>query len=133
MPIWLPLSACESGIGDLKCGEGLLSLARGFYFSGAQSISSTLWKINDASSAALMSDFYKNLSKGQPKDLALQQAKLTFVKQNKDNALSHPYYWSAFVISGNTEPLTSTHYWLWIIAGILLIVILGILLKKKNS
>ena len=80
-----------------------------------------------------MSDFYKNLSKGQPKDLALQQAKLTFVKQNKDNALSHPYYWSAFVISGNTEPLTSTHYWLWIIAGILLIVILGILLKKKNS
>ncbi len=127
------LSACESGIGDLKRGEGLLSLARGFYFSGAQSISSTLWKINDASSAALMSDFYKNLSNGQPKDLALQQAKLTFVKQNKDNALSHPYYWSAFVISGNTEPLTSTHYWLWIIAGILLIVILGILLKKKNS
>lgn len=127
------LSACESGIGDLKRGEGLLSLARGFYFSGAQSISSTLWKINDASSAVLMSGFYKNLSKGQPKDLALQQAKLTFVQQNKDNALSHPYYWSAFVISGNTEPLTSTHYWLWIIAGILLIVILGILLKKKNS
>jgi len=127
------LSACESGIGNLKRGEGLLSLARGFYFSGAQSISSTLWKINDASSATLMSDFYKNLSKGQSKDLALQQAKLNFIKQNKDNALSHPYYWSAFIISGNTEPLTSTHYWLWVLAGILLLVTLSILLKKYKN
>ena len=61
------LSACESGIGNLKRGEGFMSLARGFYFSGASSISSTLWKINDASSLKIMDAFYKNLSQSQSK------------------------------------------------------------------
>ncbi|WP_397363544.1 CHAT domain-containing protein [Olleya sp. R77988] len=126
------LSACESGIGDLKRGEGLLSLARGFYFSGAQSISSTLWKINDASSTTLMSNFYQNLSTGQTKNLALQQAKLNFIKQNKDNALSHPYYWSAFIISGNTDALTTTNYWAWIGLSITGLVLIGFFMKRKK-
>ena len=68
------LSACESGIGDLKRGEGFISLARGFYFSGAKSIASTLWKINDGSSLKIMEAFYKNLSEGDDKNVALQKA-----------------------------------------------------------
>lgn len=126
------LSACESGIGDLKRGEGLLSLARGFYFSGAQSISSTLWKINDASSAKLMANFYQNLSNGQLKNQALQQAKLNFIKDNKDNALSHPYYWSGFIVSGNTEALITPNYWLWIGLGVAFVVLVFILFKKNS-
>ncbi|MEO8934037.1 MAG: CHAT domain-containing tetratricopeptide repeat protein, partial [Xanthomarina sp.] len=101
------LSACESGIGNLKRGEGFISLARGFYFSGASSISSTLWKINDGSALKIMDVFYKNLSEGKSKNVALQDAQVAFIKENNQNALIHPYYWSGFVISGKTAAITS--------------------------
>ncbi|MFX0558560.1 CHAT domain-containing protein [Maribacter sp. CXY002] len=115
------LSACESGIGDLKRGEGFLSLARGFFYSGAASIASTLWKINDASTTTLMSGFYKNLSKGDAKDVALQEAQVDFLDVNRQNGFSHPYYWSGFVISGNTTPLAFTYNWTWIIIGAIIL------------
>ena len=124
------LSACESGIGELKRGEGFLSLARGFFYAGANSITSTLWKINDASSAAIMDDFYVYLSKGEDKAIALQRAQEDFLKLNSDNALKHPYYWSGFVISGNTTALTSKgffSYW-WAVGIIVIALGLGYLL-----
>jgi CHAT domain-containing protein len=125
------LSACESGVGELKRGEGFLSLARGFFFSGASSISSTLWKINDASTTILMNSFYKNLSYGDKKDLALQKAQLSFLDVNRQNGLSHPYYWSGFIISGNTAPLDTNTYWNWIIIGIALSTFVGFLVLRK--
>lgn len=129
------LSACETGVGELKRGEGFLSLARGFFYSGASSIASTLWKVNDASTTTLMDSFYKNLSHGLYKDLALQNAKKSFLKTNRQNGLSHPYYWSGFIISGNITPLTSPNYWVWITLGILLCAVAGFLIfgKKKES
>jgi len=128
------LSACESGIGELKRGEGFLSLARGFFYSGASSIASTLWKVNDASTATLMGSFYQNLAKGDTKDLALQKAKKTFLYANRQNGLSHPYYWSGFIISGNTAALTSPNDWFWIVGlGLLLSVFAGFLLFKKKT
>ncbi|WP_273567977.1 CHAT domain-containing protein [Maribacter halichondriae] len=129
------LSACETGIGELKRGEGFLSLARGFFYSGAASIASTLWKVNDASSTQLMDSFYKNLAEGKTKDQALQKAKKTFIKDNSQNALAHPYYWSGFVISGNTSPLISSNIWSWLILGIVgLSILLGLyFLKKRKS
>lgn len=127
------LSACESGIGELKRGEGLLSLARGFYFSGAKSIASTLWKINDNSTATLMDGFYSNLSKNNSKNVALQKAQLDFINTNRENTLSHPYYWSGFVLSGNTIPLNSTNYRLWIgLAVFLLLLLLLYFFKVKK-
>lgn len=125
------LSACESGIGELKRGEGFLSLARGFFYSGAASIASTLWKVNDASSTTLMDFFYKNLADGDTKDLALQKAKNTFLENNRQNGLSHPYYWSGFIISGNTAPLTTPTHWLSIVFGIVIIGFLGLLVFKR--
>lgn len=121
------LSACESAIGELKRGEGFLSLARGFFYSGASSISSTLWKINDNSSSALMGSFYKNLADGKSKDKSLQEAKLSFLEKNRENGLSHPYYWSGYIIQGNTEPLTSNTSWRWYLLGgsILILIFLG--------
>ena len=124
------LSACESGIGELKRGEGFLSLARGFFYSGAASIASTLWKVNDASSTTLMDSFYKNLADGDPKDLALQKGKKQFLETNRQNGLSHPYYWSGFIISGNTAPLvTTTNNWLWLLLGF--VSIAGFMIFKK--
>jgi CHAT domain-containing protein len=128
----ITLSACESGIGDLKRGEGMMSLAHGFYFSGTKSIASTLWKVNDASSSSLMDVFYKNLSEGKTKNLALQNAKLDFITKNKNNALSHPYYWSGFIISGNINPLVDTNKWLYFGLVFLSFIILGLLLKKNR-
>lgn len=125
------LSACESGIGDLKRGEGLLSLARGFYFSGANSISSTLWKINDASSTKIMNHFYANLAKGEPKQVALQNAQLKFITNNKDTKLTHPYYWSGVIISGNTKPITTNSYWFWYIIGGLVLIIIVFIIKSE--
>lgn len=130
------LSACESAIGELKRGEGFLSLTRGFFYSGAASITSTLWKINDASTTTLMDSFYKNLAQGDKKDLALQKAKKSFLEQNEQNALAHPYYWSGFVVSGNTAPLASLNLWRWIVLGIFILTLAGIFLfsrKKKTS
>ncbi len=131
----ITLSACQSGIGVLKRGEGLLSLARGFYFSGAKSIASTLWNINDASSAQLMAHFYKALAKGHTKPAALQTAKLEFLKQYKGTALTHPYYWSGFTLSGNKSPVVAvrTSYNWWILVG--MAALLGIVrwIRKTTS
>ncbi len=127
------LSACESGIGYFRRGEGMLSLARAFYFSGSSSIASTLWKVNDASSSNLMDYFYNNLSKGKSKSEALQQAKIKFLASNKDNPLSHPYYWSCFVISGNTDALTTGYDLLYLGIALLLIIMgVGLFLFKKK-
>ncbi|MBD0852551.1 CHAT domain-containing protein [Maribacter arenosus] len=130
------LSACESGIGDLKRGEGFMSLARGFFYSGAASIASTLWKINDASTTDLMHGFYKNLSKGDAKDVALQKAQVEFLNVNRQNSFSHPYYWSGFVISGNTAPLSSTYNWSWLLIGVIVLLV-GIFfylkIRKRNT
>lgn len=127
------LSACESGIGDLKRGEGFISLARGFYFSGAKSIASTLWKINDGSSLKIMEAFYKNLSEGDDKNVALQKAQTTFIHDNNQNALAHPYYWSGFVISGNMQPIKSTNYSLWFVIGTLTFLVLLFLIIKRRK
>jgi len=127
------LSACESGVGELKRGEGFMSLARGFFYSGASSIASTLWKINDASTTKLMDSFYKNLAKGEAKDLALQKSQIDFLNANRQNGLSHPYYWSGFVISGNTSPLVSPTNWFWILLGILALVIAGSIFYRKRK
>jgi CHAT domain-containing protein len=99
------LSACETGVGTLKKGEGAISLARAFFYSGAKSLVYTLWNINDASSTFIMGSFYEKLTKGMSKDMALQDAKLAFLKENGETALVHPYYWSGFIIQGNTLPL----------------------------
>lgn len=116
------LSACETNIGELRKGEGFLSLARGFFYSGAKSIASTLWKVNDASSSEVMGDFYRQLSKGGSKDEALRQAKLLFLDKNDQNALKHPYYWAGYLVSGNMKPIKQNkHIWPWLIGGILLI------------
>ena len=129
------LSACESGIGNLKRGEGFISLARGFYFSGASSISSTLWKINDGSALKIMDGFYKNLSEGKTKNLALQHAQVAFIKENNQNALVHPYYWSGFVISGKTAAISSSSSWWWYLFGFgaLFILTISIIKFRKST
>jgi CHAT domain-containing protein len=114
------LSACETGVGKLQKGEGMLSLARAFNYAGVTALVTTLWKIDDESTSQIMIDFYQNLKNGQAKDEALRQAKLSYLNQNKtDEILRHPYYWSGVNLVGDARPITkkSTYqsYWLFIL------------------
>jgi len=126
------LSACQTGLGKLQKGEGMLSLAKGFSYAGAKSLVTTLWKINDQTTSELMQEFYKNLDDGMPKDKALREAKLAYLKTADDDLLTHPYFWSGFMISGDVAPLTSNNSNLWWLF-LLVIPVLILLVRKIKS
>lgn len=98
------LSACETGIGQLQRGEGIISLARAFAYSGAKSIVTSLWSVNDAKTKDLMLLFYKNLKKGKTKDGALREAKLSFMDKNT-HPNAHPFFWAGFIGIGDMSKL----------------------------
>ena len=130
------LSACETGIGQLKNGQGMLSLSKGFNYAGAKSIVNTLWNINDKSTVKLMEYFYEGLSKGYSKPEALRLAKLKYLETTEDDLLKHPYYWAAFRVSGDTSPLssgTTTIWWISIGLGVTFLFISGYFAIKKVS
>ncbi|MBL7814566.1 MAG: CHAT domain-containing protein, partial [Saprospiraceae bacterium] len=98
------LSACETGIGELKRGEGIVSLARAFTYAGTKSMVTTLWDVNDKSTMYIMEGFYRQLRKGQPKDKALWQSKIDYFTRAKGE-LAHPYFWAAFIPIGDMQPI----------------------------
>ena len=91
----------------------------------------TLWNINDASATYIMSTFYEKLTTGLSKDMALRDAKLAFLKENRETALAHPYYWSGFIIQGNTLPLIKKTYTLFYWFGPALLILLLWIFRKK--
>ncbi|MBK8502436.1 MAG: CHAT domain-containing protein [Saprospiraceae bacterium] len=127
------LSACESGLGELQSSEGIISLARAFSFAGAKSIVSTLWSVDDQSTVDLMTGFYQNLSRSNTKDIALQQAKITYLNQ-VDHVDAHPFFWSAFVAVGDMSPIPkkSTRRMLYLILIISLLATIGLIYKSKR-
>ena len=98
------LSACNTATGVLQKGEGIMSLARGFVFAGVPSVVMTLWEVQDESGLAIMNSFYSYLSDGLPKDEAMQLAKLDMLK-SANMIKSHPNFWSAYIVTGDTAPL----------------------------
>jgi len=98
------LSSCNTGTGFLYSGEGILSLARGFIYSGSQSVVMSMWEIEDRSGTEIVKMFYENLKKGNSKSVALRKARIAYLKKS-DQLRSHPYFWSTLVIYGNNTPL----------------------------
>jgi CHAT domain-containing protein len=129
------LSSCDTSIGKLAEGEGVMSLARGFFYSGSNSVVASLWNVNDKSTSFLMNDFYKNLKSGETKSEALRNAKLNYLKSHSLSEAS-PYYWSSFILLGDTNKIdlgtnfTLLHY--FILGFILLIVIILLFRYKKK-
>ena len=101
------LSACNTGVGELKRGEGIVSLARAFAYAGTKSIVTSLWKVNDASTKDLMVYFHSNLKAGMAKDRAMQQAKLEYIKKQSNIKFGHPYFWGSFITIGDMSELTN--------------------------
>ena len=124
------LSACNTGFGKLEKGEGVMSMARAFHFSGIPSIIMSLWKVPDKETKIIMLAFYKYLKKGMPKNKALQKAKLEYLSSTNDITLKHPYYWSGFVLTGNNQPLPNNNIILYIIGSFLLILLLLLIYFK---
>ncbi len=91
------LSSCESGIGRLVAGEGLIALNRSFIYSGANNVMFSLWKVNDEYTSELMIDFYNFYFQSENYTAALRKAKL---KMLQDPITANPRYWAAFVLIG---------------------------------
>ena len=116
------LSSCNTGTGHLQSGEGVISLARGFLYSGSPSVIMSLWEVDDRSGSKIVKSFYDYLKRGVTKSTALRKARKDYLKDS-DQLRSHPYFWCTLVILGEDEPI---YYPLriWSIAAALLIILL---------
>jgi CHAT domain-containing protein len=101
----ITLSACETGLGQLYRGEGIVSIARAFASAGAHSIVQSQWVVSDAHTKDLMEMFYQNLKAGQPKDVALRKAKQEYLLKFPGES-AHPYFWAGFILMGDNKPLS---------------------------
>jgi CHAT domain-containing protein len=98
------LSSCETAGGQLRKGEGIMSLSRSFLQAGATSVVHSLWPVEDAKSREIMVGFYREIKKGYSKSSALSNVKKQYIKTHPP-FYTHPYYWAAFQITGDISPL----------------------------
>ena len=89
------LSACQTGLGEIKKGEGIVGLSRAFMVAGSRNVGVTLWSVDDEATAEFMSRMYKKVKGGMSYSEAYRKVKNEF--RNSDE-YSHPYYWAAFVV-----------------------------------
>jgi CHAT domain-containing protein len=108
------LGICESGIGRLTPGEGMLSVAYAFSYAGCASTVNTLWPVDDRANAELTEAFLSNLAEGTERSAALRDAKLGYL-EHAGQELRHPYYWGALVIQGRDGPvdIRRKRKWQW--------------------
>ena len=91
------LSACDTGVGQVKNGDGVYGLRRALVLAGSESQMMSLWPVSDRSTRDLIISYYKGLMQGQGRGEALRQAQ---VKMLRNKAHRHPYYWASFIQSG---------------------------------
>lgn len=91
------LSACDTGVGEVRNGDGVHGLRRALALAGAETQVMSLWAVSDRWTRELMVAYYRGLRQGQGRGGALRQAQLEMLKDVKRR---HPYYWSGFIQSG---------------------------------
>ena len=109
------LSACETGLGEVAGGEGLLGMQRAFQVAGAQTVVASLWQVSDTATRTLMERFYDNMLQKKMGTLeSLREAQLWMLREGQERGLirtdrpaekefdrTPPFYWAAFVLSGD--------------------------------
>jgi CHAT domain-containing protein len=91
------LSACETGIGTVRDGEGVYGLRRAFFLAGTETLVMSLWEVSDQVTREMMTSYYSGLTRGLGRGEALRQAQLEMLKR-KDRR--HPFYWASFIQAG---------------------------------
>jgi CHAT domain-containing protein len=102
------LSACETGLGRVEAGEGILGLRSALTVAGAESQVISLWRVEDPTTSVLMSNYYRFLSGGMDTAEALRQSQLQVMSSAPEKR--HPFYWAAFVHSGVAAPIDPTAF-----------------------
>ncbi|ANM31084.1 hypothetical protein ABI59_18135 [Acidobacteria bacterium Mor1] len=105
------LAACDTAMGQLSRGEGLVGLGRSFLLAGARNVLVSLWRIDDEATSRVMDAFYGNVAGGLPLDTALGRAqkglqegvsRRTVVLDGEEVSYAHPYFWASFVLLGGS-------------------------------
>ncbi len=125
------LSACNTGLGKLEKGEGVMSLSRTFAYAGCPQLIASLWKADDQSTSEIMTGLYTELSRKLSVTQALRQAKQKFLENQKVRAFHHPYFWAAFVPYGQSPPQVSSFPILPVIFGIIIVVLIVWIIRVK--
>ncbi len=96
------LSACDTGVGEVKNGDGVYELRRALVLAGSESQVISLWDVDDSATKELMTTYYEALQRGKGRSEALQQVQLAMLK---DKMRNHPFYWASFIQSGQWKNL----------------------------
>ena len=133
------LAMCDGGFGENVKGSGNYNFSSAFMMAGSECCLYSIWKLEDKTASIIIADFLKNLEKGQSKDMALRNAKLTYLKNANSEEEYRPMYWASLQLVGNINPIifktkTSIYWWLLLpfIIGVS-IVFRKLYLKKKST
>lgn len=96
------LSACDSGVGEIRAGDGVYGLRRALVLAGSESQLMSLWTVSDRGTKELMTDYYRRLKAGEGRSAALRGVQLAMLKNPRR---VHPYFWASFIQSGEWKPL----------------------------
>ncbi len=124
------LSACNTGVGKVSKGEGVMSLGHAFRYAGAKSLLLSSWEVSDETTPQIMRSFYTNLKAGMTKPRALQKAKLSYLK-NANMYKTAPFYWGGFYLLGEPATLNieRSYFWWWLLGVVVLFCILVVVYR----
>lgn len=91
------LSACDTGLGSLQRGEGLIGFSRAFYYAGASNLVVSMWRVSDQPTSRLMISFYNQIMEGKTYGESIREAKMELISNPETAA---PRYWAAFILNG---------------------------------
>jgi len=129
------LTACETGKPSYQAGEGMISLAHAFNYAGSESILTSLWKVDERSTAEIIELFYNNIKSGKPKDEALRLAKLDYINNTEGRTVS-PKFWAGLVLMGDASAIdisTSRPLWHWFLTLVSILLLLFFLKKTLSN
>ena len=100
---WAVLSACDTGVGEIKMGEGVFGLRRAFQVAGAKTVIMSLWPVEDKTTEQWMGTLYReHFLNGKDTAKSVRAATLQILRQRRAKHQStHPFYWGAFIAAGD--------------------------------